>query len=132
MVRDGDDVRGVVRMVLLGGDEGVDAIGGGAIGDADGFGVIERSVIDGGATGNRARGDDHAGFAARWLVRARLDVLELRGFVLVHVELVRMRDARVERRWKQGKAEERRRGVMGSREAHCGCEGAETPEQFLL
>jgi hypothetical protein len=81
--------------------------------------VLERRVTEGCVTGNRARGDDDARFAARGsLARARLDVLEVRWFVLLHVELVRMRDARVELERKQGKAEERRRGVMGSREAH--------------
>jgi hypothetical protein len=126
VVRDNHDMRrvrcaeplGFVR-VLLGGDEGVHAIGGGVIGDADGFGVLERRVLEGCVAGNRPGRDDDARFAARWSSAwAWLDVLEVRWFVLLHVELVRMRDARVELERKQGKAEERRRGVMGSREAH--------------
>jgi hypothetical protein len=87
--------------VLLGGDEGVDAIGGGA---------IESGVI-----AEFGRGNDDARFAAS--ACALRNALHLRCFVL-RGELVRMGDARVERRWKQGKAEERRGGVMGSSEAH--------------
>ena len=56
-------------------------------------------------------------FRERQLRGHLIHALRLRGLVL-RDELVRMRGARVERGWKQGKAEKRRRGVMGRREAH--------------
>jgi len=102
-----------VQVVLLG-DEGVDAFGGCAVsGGAIGGRVVERSVLERGAAGNRTCGNDDAGFAAG-RARARRKGLRLRWFVGFGLGLV----AREQRRWKQGKAEERRRGVMGRREAH--------------
>jgi hypothetical protein len=75
--------------------------------------VVERSVLERGAAGNRTCGNDDAGFATA-CARARRKGLHLRWFVGFRLGLV----AREQRRWKQGKAEKRRRGVMGSREAH--------------